>query len=210
MNVAEHLIDLLPLRRAFERISPLSDACWAPIEPWITRRQLRAGEQLLRAGEQASLIFFVRRGLLREYYLDTEGRTATRRFCEEDELSGSLAHLRSGRKAMVCVEAVEPSEIWQMPWIEVDALTRRLNAWQLLARRFAENLYAGKIEREFEMLTLSAAERHAHFCIDRPALEARLPQHLVASYLGITPVHLSRIRAARPSRQSKGASYAIS
>lgn len=91
-----------------------------------------------------------------------------------------------------------------MPWAEVDALTREWTAWLLLARRFAKNLYVRKMQREFEMLTLSAAERYTRFCQDQPALAARLPQHLVASYLGVTPVHLSRLRAAGRSQQSTG------
>lgn len=100
------MLDVRPLRRALERISPLSDESWAPIEQWVALRQVRVGEQLLRAGERASLIIFVRRGLLREFYLDREGQTATRRFCEEGEFSGSLADLLSGGAAMVSNRSV--------------------------------------------------------------------------------------------------------
>ena len=192
--------DLTPLRSALEAISPLTDESWAPVERFVARRQVRTGEQLLRAGTRASLVFFVRRGLLREFYVDAAGDAATRRFCTEGELSGSLADLLSGGAAMVTIEALEPTEIWQVPWAEVDALTRVWHVWLLLARRFAEGLYLRKAKREFEMLTLTAAERYARFCRDEPALEARLPRHLVASYLGITPVHLSRLRRGGSSR----------
>jgi hypothetical protein len=66
-----------------------------------------------------------------------------------------------------------------------------------LARRFVESLYLRKMKREFEMLTLPAKDRYQRFVTESPALDARLPRHLVASYLGITAVHLSRLRNLR-------------
>ena len=198
----KHSASTLLLRQALSRLTPLTDESWAPIEPWIASRSVRAGDALLRAGERASHIFFVRQGLLREYYLDHEGTSATRRFCEPGEMSGSLADLLSGAPAMVSIEALEPTQLWQIPWAQVDALTKTWSDWQMLARRVAENLYLRKTQREFEMLTLSAAQRYQGFCAQHPTLLARLPQHLVASYLGITPVHLSRLRSSGKSPQA--------
>ena len=188
--------DLQALHQTLQTITPLDDADFAPIRPLLQRREARAGEHLLRSGERARSIYFVRHGLLREYYVDAEGRSTTRRFCAENEFSGSLADLLTGGPAMVSIEALEPAFLLHLPWAEFDSLTRTHAAWQMVARRLAEGLYMHKMQREFEMLTLSAAERHARFVERHAALLARLPQHLVASYLGMTPVHLSRLRRA--------------
>ncbi len=160
-----------------------------------------SGQHLLRVGEAATHIVFLRRGLLREYYLDGAGDEATRRFCEAGEFSGSLADLLAGGPAAVSIEVLDRSEIIELDWARVDALAEQHPSLMKLMRRFAEVLYVRKMRREFEMLTLPAAQRYRAFTQQHPALDARLPRHMVASYLGITAVHLSRIGAAeRPSR----------
>jgi CRP-like cAMP-binding protein len=184
------------IRQSLAKITPLSDESWAPIERWITTAHLEPQESALRCGEAARNVLVIERGLLREFYIDREGRSATRRFCAAGDLSGSLADLLSGEPAMVSIEAVEPTDLWVIPWRRVDELTQAYPQWQMLVRRVAENLYLRKSQREFEMLTLSAAQRYAAFCVDHAALLPRLSQQLVASYLGITSVHLSRLRAA--------------
>jgi CRP-like cAMP-binding protein len=190
-------MNLAPLRATLETLGPLTDEAWAPLEGRVTVRHVSAGDLLLRAGERASDVFFVRRGLLREYYVDAQGGETTRRFTQEGELSGSLADLLSGEPAMVWIEALEVAEIWCVEWARLDALAERFACWMRLARVLAEQLYLRKMQREFELLTLTATQRYDRFAGQSPALDARLPRQLVASYLGITPVHLSRIRASR-------------
>ena len=188
-------MDFAQLRHALQQLAPLSNAAWAALPPLLATRRLQVGEMVLRAGDIATRVFFVRQGLLREFYIDQDGNTATRRFCQAGEFSGSLADLLTGSPAMTSIEALEASEVWHMAWQDFQALTRENTEWLLLARRLAETLYLRKSQREFEMLTQRAAQRYAAFRAEFPALEARLPRQLVASYLGITPVHLSRLRA---------------
>lgn len=185
-----------PLRNTLEQLSPLSDEVWGKIEALLSKRKVAAGEQLLSAGERATNIFFIRSGLLREYYLDDAGHESTRSFCVEGSFSGSLADLISGGKAMVSIESLDASELWVLNWSAIDALSENHPVLMKLMRRFAETLYIRKMVREFEMLTLSATERYRRFVRDFPALNQRLHRNMVASYLGITPVHLSRICSA--------------
>jgi len=74
------------------------------------------------------------------------------------------------------------------------ALRDRYLCWQEVAARYAEMLFAEKERREREFLSDDAATRYRTFLADSPDLESRLPQYFIASYLGITPVALSRIR----------------
>ena len=187
---------------ALDRISLLTPEVAAELRALAKGRRTRKGEHLLRAGDRARHVLFVRRGLLREYYVDGQGQEATRRFCGQGEFSGSLADLISGAPAAVFIECLEGGEVVLVEWKVVDALSERHPSLMKLLRRFAEGLYVRKARREQEMLTLPAAQRYRSFVEQAPELEARLPRHLVASYLGITPVHLSRIcsagRRARP------------
>ena len=182
-------------RAAIERISPLTEAAWHAVHARLSPRAVAAGEHLLRAGAIASRVCFLRQGLLREYYADAAGRESTRQFTSAGEFSGSLADLLSAAPAAVSIEALMPSTVVEADWLQLNLLAEQHPSLQKLLRRVAEQLYLRKTQREFEMLSLSATERYRRFAQRHPDLDARLHRHQVASYLGITAVHLSRIRA---------------
>ena len=190
--------DFEMVRRVLLEISPVSDAVILPIMAHIRRSELKAGEFLLRAGDRATHAFIVVKGLLREFHLDRDGRQATRGFSPEGSLSGSLADLISGVAAISHIEALEPTSTLAIPWVEIDKAAQSDIQWQLLLRRVAERLYVQKVHREHAMLTLTAAQRLDQFKKAFPSLLNRVPKHAIASYLGITPVHLSRLSS--PSR----------
>jgi CRP-like cAMP-binding protein len=190
------------LRSILEQTVPLAEADWREVAALTSCRMVAPGEHLLRAGEHAEKVFFVSRGILREYYVDHAGRESTRRFCSENEFSGSLTDLLAGGKSMTSIESLDAGEVLVMAWQEIDALADKRPAIMKLLRRSAEQLYMRKTMREFEMLTLSAAERYRRFAWEFPALDKLLSRTMVSSYLGITPVHLSRICSAEKSMQS--------
>ncbi|MBX7098142.1 MAG: Crp/Fnr family transcriptional regulator [Myxococcaceae bacterium] len=187
----------MSFRAAFEAISPLGDASWRQLERAAPEEvRFAKGERLLSEGERARFVFGVKQGLLREFYVDQDGGEATRVFIAEGGLSGSLADLLSGEPALVNIEALEPTRVWRVPFAHLQALVDTDPAWARLALRQAQGLYLRKVRREHEMLTMDARARYLAFRALNPGLDSRVPLHLVASYLGITPVHLSRIRGA--------------
>lgn len=191
--------ELALLRQALTALHPVGDDDWALLAPLATAASFARGSALLRPGDPARTVFFVLDGLLREFFVDDQGRTSTRRFARAGDFSGSLADLLSGRPALSAIEAVEDTEVLQVPWARFEDLAQRRPAFERAARRMTERLYLQKTLREHEMLTQRADERYRRFREAHPDLEARVSQHHVASYLGITPVHLSRLRAAARS-----------
>lgn len=188
------------LRQGMERFGALEDGTWAAIAALVSAQTVARGHHLLRAGARASDAFFVRDGLVREYYVDQRGHEATRRFCLTGEFSGSLADLLSTGPAAVSIEALAPTRLCRLSWAQLDLLSESRPDLMRLLRRIAEGLYLRKAAREFEMLTLPATARYRRFVAEYPTLGARLPRHLIASYLGITPVHLSRIAGEKSRR----------
>ena len=91
-----------------------------------------------------------------------------------------------------------------LPWSELEALYTRHVCWQIVGRRFAETALLEREARAHELLTLNAAERFAGFCETHRALLPHLRSYDIASYLGITPVSLSRLRA-RVRRRAQAA-----
>jgi CRP-like cAMP-binding protein len=137
---------------------------------------------------------------VREFYLGEAGEEHTRAFIEAGQMTGSLLDLLSGLPAVTCVQALEATSTVAWRYRDFEAQAERFPELQRLARRHAERLYVKKTRREHEMLALPAAERYARFREENPALDARVSQWQVASYLGITPEHLSRLRRAAPAR----------
>lgn len=177
-----------------EELGPLTPAtreAWAEL---LSPRSFGTGEWLLRAGERAEWSFFISRGLVREFYVSDSGEEHTRVFVAEGQTTGSLLDLISDQPSVTWIQALEPTETWAFRYREFEALCDRFPDLQRCARRYAENLYARKAKREYEMLALSAQERHARWLRDHPALDGRIRRQLLASYLGITPEHLSRLR----------------
>src|SRR5262249_37434343 len=159
----------------------------------------------LRAGDRAEHCFFVARGLVRELYVDDAGKEYTRTFLGEGDITGSLLDLLSRAPAVTWIQALEPTATLAWRFEDLEALCARFPQLTAGVRRFVEALYVRKARREYEMLVLSAADRYAAWRREQPALDARVSRKHVASYLGITPEHLSRLRAARGRRPSRPA-----
>lgn len=135
-------------------------------------------------------------GLMRLYYTDTEGREATKAFRGPGEMVAAYVELLEKRPSRITIEALEDTELLVVRYERVTALYNDHPSWQQLGRAVAEDHYRQRERREQELLLNSATERWQDFNKERPDLAQRLPQKLIASYLGITPVALSRIRAA--------------
>jgi CRP-like cAMP-binding protein len=194
--------ELDAMRQALRRISPLSDDDIAPLLAHTTLQSMDKGEALLQAGQPALLTGLVLRGGLREYYLLEDGTERTKGFNMPGEFAGSLSDLLGRQPSRVWITAEAPSMLALTPWAAYEALTHRSPAWMQFARRMAEGLYLLKTEREFELLTMDAAQRLARTLARWPALASVYSQKDIASYVGVTPVHLSRLRTSGTSAKA--------
>jgi CRP-like cAMP-binding protein len=189
--------ELDALRRALDAIAPLEPDVHLALASLATTRELDANEHLLRAGDRAEYGALVLEGALREYWPLPDGTERTKGFALDGALVGSLSDLLSSKPSLSAVQALAPSRLLLVPWRGFDALRERSSSLNELARRLAEGLYLRKSEREWELLALDAEARYERFLSRFAGIEARVSQSVVASYLGITPEHLSRVRRRR-------------
>jgi CRP-like cAMP-binding protein len=179
---------------ALRRLAPVGDAALAALAKILVPRRFPAGGWLLRAGERAEWLHFIESGLIREVYLGERGEEHTRRFLPEDHVTGSLLDLVSGEPAVTWIQALEPTTTLAWRYRDFNSLCDRFPDLNMVARRSAEALAVRKTRREHEMLALPAIERYRRWLAENAAIDARVTRRHLASYLGVTPEHLSRMR----------------
>ncbi|MEL6615221.1 MAG: Crp/Fnr family transcriptional regulator [Bacteroidota bacterium] len=157
-------------------------------------RAVAAREPLALPGSDAHDILFVARGLLRFYYPSDDGRESNKAFVAEGEFAGALASANLGVPLLYGIEALEDTAVLVAPYRAFAALMDADPAFERLGRKLAELILSRKERRTRGFLLQSATERYLDLERQRPDLLQRVPQYHLASYLGVTDVHLSRLR----------------
>ena len=186
----------------------LSPEALDALERSAVERVFRPGALLLEAGSRADLLHVVDEGLVREFYVNADGKEHTRAFIAGGSVTGSLLDLASGAPSVTWIQALEQTRTLAIRFSDFNALAARYGELESLARQQAEALAVRKTKREYEMLALSARERLELWRAEFPALDGRITRRMLASFLGISAVHLSRISsrgqsANREARQER-------
>lgn len=181
-------------RAAIERLAPLADGDVAPVAPHVRLRRLDAGTLYLQSGAPATTVGLIRSGLVREGFLCPDGRERVRAFGVAGDFAGSLSDLLRGGPSRCQVIACAPTRVITLPWSVIERAVAERPAWRAVLAAATARLYLLKAEREYELLALDAEERYRAFRARLATIEPELPLVHVASYLGITPEHLSRLR----------------
>jgi CRP-like cAMP-binding protein len=163
------------------------------------RALLARGEALIRLGDTEHRLAFLHTGIVRFHVAHPDtGDDVTKDFAFAPGTAMSFGSAVREQPARVAVTAVLDCAvtIWPMrAW--TDALASHLE-WQKIGRKLAERLYVRKEDREIAFLMQSADERYqALLALFPPEQRAQIPQHLLASYLGVTPESLSRLKKKR-------------
>ncbi len=160
----------------------------------FSSREVEAGKHIVLPGSTAHEVLFVARGLLRFYYPSADGRESNKAFVAEGEFAGALAAANLGLPLLYGIEALEPSIVLTMPCADFVALMDGDPTFERLGRKLVEMILVRKELRTRSLLLQTATERYLDFVEQRPDLLQRVPLYHIASLLGITDVHLSRIR----------------
>ena len=184
----------------FDRYLALDEAERNALKTLSRVRRLKKRGFLLQEGEVCKSYAFVVEGCLRMYELDAKGVEHNLQFAQENEWIVDIGSFHAEKPSSLFIEALEPSTVI---CIEHGDLLHLYTAHPKFDRNFRVIIEDQFVELQQRMLRRNASnaeQRYAHFVELHPALAARVPNVHIASYLGVTPEFLSRLRAKSGKR----------
>ncbi|SHG57580.1 Crp/Fnr family transcriptional regulator [Flagellimonas flava] len=160
--------------------------------------ELRRRDVLLFAGETSKHMRFISKGCLRAYYMDSEAKEHIVQFGIEGWWINDLYSYLSQTPAKQFIQALEPSIVVQIQIEHLNQLFHEIPSLERFFRLKFEKAYVAFQERTMDAMSKTAEQRYLEFRSKYRNIEQRVPQYMVASYLGITPEFLSSLRKNIP------------
>ncbi|WP_330960428.1 Crp/Fnr family transcriptional regulator [Photobacterium sp. 53610] len=183
------------LHHTLNQLTPVDDEDWAQLLMLAREVRYRAGEAIFHPGDRTPELRFISQGLACHYYIKPDGTRRNKSFLQTADVASSLSSMHTGEPARFGCEALLDTLCLSLPFTAFRQLCTAHPVWQSLSQALLTRLALKKESREADLLLLSPTELYQQFCAQYPALHQTLPNYHIASYLGISEVSLSRIRA---------------
>ncbi|SNC65386.1 cAMP-binding domain of CRP or a regulatory subunit of cAMP-dependent protein kinases [Hymenobacter gelipurpurascens] len=182
------------LRTHLQARVPLSDDDFAVFQQYLRLQTLNKREHLLQTGEPCTHLAFVTQGCLRSYSLNTQGQEHTLQFAPEDWWVSDMYSLLTQQPSTMNIDALEDSQVLLLAQADMETIYAHFPVFERYFRLLMQSRFVALQERVNASLSQTASEKYQHFLRKYPGIAQRVPQHFIASYLGITPESLSRVR----------------
>lgn len=187
--------------KRFNDLVPLTPDEEGIIKNHLTPKKLRKKQYLLQEGDVCKYIAFIEKGVLRSYSIDDKGDEHILQFALEGWLISDLASFLTGNPATYTVDAVEDSELVLISRAANEELIRTLPKFETWTRLQITGAYIALQKRLTSVISLSLEERYTGLTAMYPQIVQRVPQHMIASYMGLSPETLSRVRKKIQTRK---------
>jgi len=158
-------------------------------------KKLKKKQYLLQEGDTSRYEYFVNKGCLRAYSIDEKGQEHIVQFAIEDWWIGDMYSFLTQTPARLTIDALENSELFCIDNESLENLFNKVPKFERFFRMLVQNAFIASQRRIIDSMSLAADDRYCRFIDNYPLMEQRLPLKQIASFLGITPESLSRIRS---------------
>lgn len=187
-------MNTIAIRQVMNSILSLDEECWEDFVSFFTIRSVKKGEIILDHNEVCKHVYFVNKGLMRCYYYTPEGREITGEFFIENRFLTDYYSFSTQQKTTCAFQALEESELISIPRPAVYLMYEKYHVAERFGRLIAEQSFVELMNSILAEKTLSPEQRYKKLINDRAELLERVSLNMIASFLRITPEHLSRIR----------------
>lgn len=178
----------------FDQYIPLETREKDELSKFIIERNIRRRQFILQENDVCHHFTFIVSGLFKMYTFDKSGKEHNLQFAAENEWICDIGSFHSKKPSMVYIEAMEPSVIMQIEKSDLMYLFANFPKFDRIFRVIIENKFIKLEHRLLQSISSTAEEHYCFFLGQYPDLSNRLPNTQIASYLGITPEFLSKIR----------------
>ncbi|UCS94618.1 Crp/Fnr family transcriptional regulator [Echinicola marina] len=181
------------IRDVFEQQVAMSDHDWEIFSSYLLQTNYAKQETILNLGAVENYLSFIATGIIR-YYIPGEEQELTFGFSFKNEFASAYDSFLTRMPSTYTLEALGPVELWRISYDDLQKVYQESAVGNIIGRYAAEGLFLKKSKRELSLLQESAEERYLKIFKERPELIRSIPLKYIASYIGITPQALSRIR----------------
>lgn len=167
--------------------------------PFFRTLELRKKENLLQEGQLCRANYFVVKGCLRMFFITDKGQEQTTQFAIENWWLSDYQAFQQQKEATFSIQAVEPSTVLAIDFRAQEELLKAFPAMEHYFRMVYQTAFAASQMRIKYLYGLSREEMYFHFIEQYPGFVQRIPQYLLASFLGFTPEYLSELRSRKRS-----------
>jgi CRP-like cAMP-binding protein len=184
------------LEQFYRQLSPLTEEAKNDLTDVVKTSTVKKGRAILRRGAICQNIYFVQNGLCKTSFLK-ENKEFIMRFFNEGSIFTVLDSFVTQSPSVFAIDALEPTTYISITYAQMHALCRKHHSMETFYRELVSYASVNMMKRISELLEDSASERYAKFIKESPNLLQRISLGDLSSYLGITQVSLSRIRAIK-------------
>jgi len=179
-----------------KKIAPFSEEEIDMLQNFLVDKFIRKGDHFLEIGQVSRHVAFIESGLMMHYSLH-DGIEIPCNFSLEGDWTGSLKSFTSGMPTEVAIKALEDTRIREISGERLQQLFDLSPRWLQFKNHLVQLVFFTITQHNADLAMLDAKERYYKFVREKPELVNRVPQYYIASYLGIKPESLSRIRKVR-------------
>lgn len=176
---------------------PVDNDKWTEYTNCFNRLDVPSKTRLLNEGEISKRLFVIEKGCIRLWY-NKKGKDITTQFFFENNMVASIESFSNQTPSLVTIETIEPSVLWYISKYDLTRIIEEIKEIPQLRDRYIDGIFErtfNYMKYSFSFLKDTPRERYLNLVKEKPDIVKRVPQHYIASYLGVSSVHLSRIKS---------------
>jgi len=181
------------IRQYFENFTPMTDDDWETFSSKLSRKSFVKKELLLKVGHIENHLSFIEKGIVR-YYVPKDENDLTFAFSFHHSFVSAYDSFLTRQPSAYQIEAITDTIVWSITYKDLQDIYQTTSVGNLIGRHAAEENFLKKSKRELSLLNDTAEELYLKLFTEQPQLIQEIPLKYIASYIGITPQALSRIR----------------
>lgn len=181
------------IRQYFEKIVKLTESDWLVFSSRLIMQEFPKNHILLKAGQTENYLSFIESGIIR-FYIPKEEYDLTFTFAFDNSFVSGYDSFLTQKPSTYNIQTLAKTKLWRISYKDLQRIYTETEIGNTIGRRASEDLFLKKSKRELSLLNETAEQRYLNLFIEQPHLLEKIPLKYIASYIGITPQALSRIR----------------